>query len=300
MINVAKIQCAYDKDNCIKYPIFNKPGEKRGLFCKEHASEDMIDVKHELCLDETCSVRASYNFPGNKTPIFCKTHSYDNMILVNSEEKEDKKEKCRKCDAEYEFLYNSKKYCAEHYPEKDKIKKLKKICKICDIEQECDYICKECKKLSNKKEYAIVRYIKKKIKKDFKHNSNESVKECSKRRPDVIFELESHDVIVEIDENQHKDYIEECECARINEIVSSIGGKTVVFIRFNPDKTTHKDKEIKFEVKYKLEKLIETINEELEKKYKKIQVKLIQMFYDDNFRKYEEIKVSDITDKVII
>jgi hypothetical protein len=116
----------------------------------------------------------------------------------------------------------------------------------------------------------------------------------------LLYELDTHDVIVEIDEKQHKDYNEECECARINEIVSSIGGKTVVFIRYNPDKTNHKEKEIKFDEKYKLEKLIEIINNELEKRYKKIHVKLIQLFYDDDFSKYEEIKMSDITDKVMI
>ena len=50
-----------------------------------------------------------------------------------------------------------------------------------------------------------------------------------------FFELLKHNVIVEIDENQHKAYLEQCECARINEIVNDNGGKSFIFIRFNPN-----------------------------------------------------------------
>jgi very-short-patch-repair endonuclease len=48
---------------------------------------------------------------------------------------------------------------------------------------------------------------------------------CSKRRPDVYFELLKHCIIVEIDENQHKAstkteaYKDICECAQLSEIV---------------------------------------------------------------------------------
>lgn len=42
-------------------------------------------------------------------------------------------------------------------------------------------------------------------------------------------------VIVEIDENQHQSYNQICECARLTEIVSAIGGISIVFIRFNTD-----------------------------------------------------------------
>lgn len=152
----------------------------------------------------------------------------------------------------------------------------------------------------NKKEWAVVRYIKKNLKIPFKHNTSEPVKECSNRRPDIFFELPKHCVIVEIDENQHKSYQEICECARINEIVNSIGGKSVIFIRYNPNKAYNRKKEFKIEQHEKLETLIEIIKEELVEEYNKFCVKIIQLFYDDNYIKYKVVKKEDITDKVTI
>jgi hypothetical protein len=208
--------------------------------------------------------------------------------------------KCSKCEKEYDFIVDNIKYCLECCPNKDYEIKIKKKCKYCDIEEKSNFVCKECKQISNKKEWAVVRYIKKKIDTPSKHNSSESVKECSSRRPDVFFDLLKHCVIVEIDENQHKTYAESCECVRINEIVNSIGGKSVIFIRYNPDKTYNNKKEVEFEIKYKLDVLIKTIKEELSFDYDKFIVKTIQLFYNDNYDVYQEIKTENITDKVAI
>ena len=46
--------------------------------------------------------------------------------------------------------------------------------------------------------------------------------------------------------------------------------------------------------------LVEIIKEELVKDYKKFQVKLIQLYYNDNYEVYEKKKVEDITDKVCV
>ncbi len=45
----------------------------------------------------------------------------------------------------------------------------------------------------------------------------------------------SHYVIVECDENQHRDRPCECEQRRMIEIYQSLGGMRVLFIRYNPD-----------------------------------------------------------------
>lgn len=58
---------------------------------------------------------------------------------------------------------------------------------------------------------------------------------CSRRRPDLIMDMGSHVIIIEIDENQHNDYDTSCENRRIMEISQDIGHRPVVFIRFNPD-----------------------------------------------------------------
>ena len=58
---------------------------------------------------------------------------------------------------------------------------------------------------------------------------------CSLRRPDLLLDLGTHVVIVEIDENKHADYDCSCENRRLMEISRDLNHRSVVFIRFNPD-----------------------------------------------------------------
>lgn len=58
---------------------------------------------------------------------------------------------------------------------------------------------------------------------------------CSRRRPDLLCDMGSHVIIVEIDENQHNSYEEICENKRVMELSQDVGHRPVVFIRFNPD-----------------------------------------------------------------
>ena len=56
---------------------------------------------------------------------------------------------------------------------------------------------------------------------------------CCKHRPDLFIDFGSHCLIIEIDENQHANYI--CEQKRMIALYEAIGFRKVVFIRFNPD-----------------------------------------------------------------
>ena len=123
---------------------------------------------------------------------------------------------------------------------------------------------------------------------------------CSKKRPDVYFELNKHCIIVEIDEHQHKSYGDSCECARINEIVNGIGGKSVIIIRFNPDTTKHNEERLKLDLSNKIDLLVDTVKKELVKEYDDFIVKIIQLYYDDNYEKYHEVKEEDITKQVCV
>ncbi len=58
---------------------------------------------------------------------------------------------------------------------------------------------------------------------------------CSRRRPDLMLDLGSHVIIVEIDENQHIDYDCSCENKRMMELSQDVAHRPIVFIRFNPD-----------------------------------------------------------------
>jgi hypothetical protein len=56
---------------------------------------------------------------------------------------------------------------------------------------------------------------------------------CSRRKPDVLIELLTYSIIIECDENQHKNYT--CENRRIMELFQDLGNRPIIFIRFNPD-----------------------------------------------------------------
>jgi hypothetical protein len=58
---------------------------------------------------------------------------------------------------------------------------------------------------------------------------------CGRERPDAMYDLGTHIVIVECDEHQHKSYPCECEQARMINIGQTFGGLRVLFVRFNPD-----------------------------------------------------------------
>ena len=64
---------------------------------------------------------------------------------------------------------------------------------------------------------------------------------CSLRRPDLLLDMGSHIVIVEIDENKHTDYDCSCEHKRLMQISQDLQHRPIAFIRFNPDAYTNQD-----------------------------------------------------------
>jgi hypothetical protein len=293
MIDITVKRCLFK--GCIARPSCNYIGEKKPLYCDDHKLDNMVDVRKKIltCIHKECKSIPLFNFKDKKA-IYCDKHKKENMINIQI------KLKCCECDNLPILSLDNKYYCGDHYPNKNLIDETKKMCSIHDLAN-TTYICDECKTASNHpKEYKVVYYVKNNINKKCITDSNLPVSECSKRRPDIYYECDKHIVIIEVDEHQHRNYHEECECKRINEIVSSIGGKSVIFIRYNPDKIMNKKKEIEISNKDRLDKLIEVIKKELNTKYKKITVKLIQLFYNDNNKIYEFYKEENITNKVMI
>jgi hypothetical protein len=329
MINVITRKCL--DDDCKKIPCFNYKGNKKALYCNEHKLDNMVNVISDICIYDGCSTQSNFNIPTEKKPLYCLQHKSYNMINVsnklcqydkckldaiygnvnrraqfcNEHKKKDMTNiilynKCSilDCENEFDFTIDNIKYCTEHCP--DTKLKQKKLCKYCDIMEESNWICKDCNKIKNKKEWAIVRYIRKMIDTPFEYNTSKMLNGCSRKRPDIYFELDKHCLIVEIDEHQHNTYEDSCECARLNEIVSGIGGKSVIIIRYNPDVFKNKGKIVECDVSDKLGLLIKIIKKELVRNYDTFIVKIIQLFYDDDYEKYKFKKVEDITDLVAV
>ena len=64
---------------------------------------------------------------------------------------------------------------------------------------------------------------------------------CSKRRPDLLLDMGSHIIIIEVDENKHTDYDCSCENKRLMELSQDLQHRPIIFIRFNPDGYTDQD-----------------------------------------------------------
>lgn len=85
------------------------------------------------------------------------------------------------------------------------------------------------------KEYAVCEFIKNKFP-NLDWITDKIIKDgCSKRRPDLMLDLGYHIIIVEVDENQHDNYVSSCENKRIMELSKDVHHRPIIFIRFNPD-----------------------------------------------------------------
>jgi len=62
---------------------------------------------------------------------------------------------------------------------------------------------------------------------------------CSRRRPDLLLDMGSHIIIVEVDENKHRYYDCSCQHKRLMELSQDLQHRPIVFIRFNPDDYTN-------------------------------------------------------------
>jgi hypothetical protein len=123
---------------------------------------------------------------------------------------------------------------------------------------------------------------------------------CSRKRPDMLLDMGSHAIIVEVDENQHVNYDCSCENKRLMELSQDVDHRPIVFIRFNPDKYFDKDGNIvdscwepnsygilrvapkkQQEWEHRLECLVEQIQYWTENETNKT-VEVVELFYDAN------------------
>jgi hypothetical protein len=182
---------------CKKRPTYGNPLQIR-THCTEHRLEGMLRYPKLKCIDIECKDFALY---GTNYPIHCETHKQPNEN--NLIEK-----KCTKCG----------------------------LIMVLNQEGSCQY-CGEFthKKIHLAKQTAIKNFF---DANGIIYSSYDKVydRDCGLERPDFVFDYKEFVIIVEVDENQHKSYLEECECSRMVNIYNSFGGARVMFIRYNPDK----------------------------------------------------------------
>ena len=67
------------------------------------------------------------------------------------------------------------------------------------------------------------------------------------RYPDYLFVATEHVVLLEVDENEHRNYNAKCEVSRLSELLDSVGHRNMHVIRFNPNEvgSTTEDKKVR-------------------------------------------------------
>ena len=196
------------EEGCDKVPSFGNGEDEIALYCGEHKPNGGLDLVHRKCEFEGCVKRPLFNVEGSKRGRFCSDHRSSIMInVVNI-----------KCKSEWCYVIVHNNYegycynCFVHlFPEKPVSRNYKT------------------------KERDVVQFILGKFP-DYSWTFDKTVAGgCSKRRPDVLLDLGTHVLIIEIDENQHTDYDCSCENKRLMELSQDVGHRPLILIRFNPD-----------------------------------------------------------------
>ena len=103
---------------------------------------------------------------------------------------------------------------------------------------------------------------------------------CSKKRPDFLITTEWGNIILEVDENQHKrkNYPCDCEITRMKQIYQDVGCEYLLFIRYNPDNYISLSNKPWPDIK-RHEYLVKIINSYINNKPKD-NISVIYLFYD--------------------
>jgi hypothetical protein len=272
----------------------------------------MISVLVKKCQEPKCRESATYGKDEFHRAQFCVVHKNATSVCIADAMR------CSHdgCVEQYEFVVEtetetsagagpsagpvSRKVCLVHAPPGYEAS-LKRMCKYCDIRENVPFVCVDCQRRSKpQKEYAVVRHLHRTINVPLQYTSYDESpdRECTNKRPDIRFEMLTHDVIVEVDENQHRGYEESCECARISEIVGAIGGKSVVFVRYNPDTVRFGGKVYAVTAAERIDLLVETVKKELQNAPSTFSVRLVQLWY--NGPTAEPVRDLDITSLVTV
>ena len=231
--------------NCKKRASYGLEGGK-AEYCKEHAPSGTEDVINKRCEFEDCKTQPSYGKVWKK-PTHCKNHKDDDMKDVIN--KHCKFDGCQ-TQPSYGKVWKKPTHCYEHKDD-DMKDVVHKHCKSphCETRVQSKYkgYCCYCfvnlfpeEKLSKNyktKEIEVQLFLKS----TFPNQTfifDKAVSNVCKKRPDVLITLQSHAIIIEVDEHKHEDYECICENRRMMEISEALNHKNIVFIRFNPDSYT--------------------------------------------------------------
>lgn len=245
MIDIKHRRC--EKDGCNILPSYKFDTDSSCRFCAFHKLDGMIDGKHKRCAEKGCTLSPSFNYEDETVPLFCSEHKLDDMIDV-------KHARCSEANCYRRPLFNFAEektgaYCISHKKEGmvnlAAHKCLSGFCENRIYTEKYDGYCLFCcvhlfpDKVSVRnyktKEKSVVDFVTRHFS-NYTWVADKKVADgCSRRRPDLLLDMGSHVIIIEIDENQHVNYDSTCELKRMNQLTEDLGFRPIVYIRFNPD-----------------------------------------------------------------
>jgi hypothetical protein len=300
MIDVKSKRC--QKEGCKKIPSFNFENETKAKYCKEHSEPGMIDIKHKKCEKDGCNIRPTYGYC-SQSPILCAKHrdlhNDKNFLYIKP------KRPCignddEDCKDIAEYGKTEPIHCIDHKIDDDIYLVAQKCIQCCnnDLLNKNGLCITYCApnqlyqqvKIEKEKEKIVMNYLDKYVKlSNIINIQDDKVVDtyCNYYRPDRIYDVGTHCIIIEVDEDQHKGKRASCskgeigELARMHEIQNAVG-MNCIFLRFNPDTFKVNNKKQSINMNERLKLLVKWIEKcEQMKPEKDLQpVKYKYLFYD--------------------
>ena len=294
MVDIKSRKCIFKDDDgnqCRTQPCYGFLKDKLPIYCNLHKLENMINIRKKKCIfkdknGNQCNKQPNFGLKDDKIPSYCFEHKLDNMEDITTKKCIFKDKNGNQCAKQPNFGLKDDKnptYCNEH--KLDKMIDIKSPrCKSCNlyIVRNKNNLCSYCNPNSTKaqklKEIEILNLLKETYKdKEIVHNKTIGLK-CGNFRPDFVIDCISHNLIIEVDEDQHKSYPKDCEETRLHRIAEAL--HPCIIIRYNPDAYKVNGITKKTFKKTRHEKLLETVNKYIEVNVENYLFEVIYLFYD--------------------
>lgn len=221
-------------------PHYAMPDNKKDRYCSPHAPIGAINVVCKKCQHpEGCTKHQYYGYPGLKATV-CAEHKKNGMMIHP-------KRKCLTCKKEQALYGISEPLHCEAHKNESEFNLVHKDCISCGVPEVVgtDGRCGRCNEYLGKHLHCYKQRVirdmllaTKDIPKFEYYDRRIDNGECGAKRPDMRWDTPgTHQLILEVDENQHHNIPCDCELVRMANLTTAIG-MPVIWIRYNPDKFT--------------------------------------------------------------
>lgn len=241
LVDVTTKMCSVQ--GCVTTAGFGFPGESRSR-CMTHMEPGMINVIQHYCKHSECSSPAYYG-PSGSYPEWCDKHKihYENILFNPT--KTCQEPGCRQYATH--GSYRNPMHCSLHIGDKH-ISLIETKCSQCHLVDICSPITNKCEHCCDRWKLSPRKSHERGIKHLFDLHGidyiHEQVIGNTKLVPDFLIQGPTHSIVVEVDENQHKnsrystqnDRYDSRDSEKLRMVDMNTASPNIhLFIRYNPD-----------------------------------------------------------------